>query len=1295
MSKSSQPSRWWGMLLLTTILFVAVLGVSTVFARTDEAPAVPVVPSGIYRGVSTAVKFDVSPPLSSISSGEIKAGDAVELPERNSGLEGALGPQDVDTAVQSVAGPSLIPGPLTSFDGPSNIANVSPPDPVGDVGPNHYVAMSNLYYAVYDKTGALLLGPNANNTLWAGFGGDCQTDNAGDPIVLYDQISDRWMLSQFTSSGPTYFNCVAVSTSPDPTGTYYRWAFSTGINFPDYPKYGFWSDALYISTREFANGATFAGIGAYAINRAELIAGNPAPTVISFLATPASAGGAYNIGDGLLPADMDGTTLPPAGTPNFFMGAMDNGGPYGAPQDALTLWKFTADFTTPANSSFVLANTIPISAYDSSPVFCSGRSCVPQPGTANRIDHLGYRQRPMHRLAYRNFGSHESLVTNQSVEASTTMSGIRWWEVRSPNSSPVLYQDSTYAPGLTDGIHRWMGSIAMDGDGNMALGYSASDGTTTFPSVWYTGRLASDPLNTMPQGEGSIINGTGSQTGSQRWGDYTSMNVDPVDDCTFWYVNEYVPTTSSVGWRLRIGSFKFDECAPPVTTVCSAPALAIPDNGTTTTDLVVTDIGTLEDMDISIDANHTWVGDLTFILSHDGVDVTMIDRPGYTGTGFGCSGDNVDIAALDDEGVDGPVEDQCANAPALFGNPTPNNPLSAFDGQDLSGTWTLSVSDGANGDTGTLNEWCLIPSIPTTSYSIDLVKTVGTDPAVCANGNAITVDYGTDVTYCYTVENTGTVTMTLHTLEDDQLGTILSDFAYNLAPGASAFITQTVTLTETTTNTAVWTADDGVGNLATDTDSATVTVVITPTIDVAPGSLNSEQTPDTTSSQTLSISNIGSGDLDWSIAETEAAAPTTGPAAPANPSHTDRAGDTGTPAKSDSAPSSLLPAAQPGIVQGTFSEGFDDITTLPGAGWAQINNSSPLGSTGWFQGNDAVFPAQTGAPTAYIGANFNNTSGTGTISNWLLTPEINLADGSTMTFYTRVPTGSIWPDRLEVRMSTAGSSTNVGATATSVGDFTNLLLEINPTLVNGGYPEVWTQFTVTLSGVGTPTTGRLAFRYFVTDGGPSGSNSNFIGIDTVEYTYFTPQGPCDTPSDVSWLSVSPAAGTTAMGASTDVTVSFDSTGLTAGNTYTATLCVESNDTTTPLVTVPVTLTVVSVSYGVSVTTADAAESGAPGTSVMYTVWITNTGNVTDTFDVTAAGVWTATPSSSSVTLGAGEGTSVMVMVDISAAAADGETDTTTVTATSQMEPTATDSVDLTTTAVVDDYLIYLPVIMKP
>jgi hypothetical protein len=451
----------------------------------------------------------------------------------------------------------VIPSPLVSFDGPGNIAGVSPPDPVGDVGPNHYVAMSNLYFAVYDKAGNLLYGPAANNTLWSGFGGDCQSDNAGDPIVLFDQLADRWILTQFTSSGPTYLNCVAVSTSPDPTGTYYRYAVNTGSNFPDYPKYGVWTDGYFISTREFNGG--FVGVGAYAIDRAQAIAGNPNPTIISFLVPP--GGTPYNVGDGLLPSDLDGSTLPPTGSPNFYVGSMDQGGQYGAPQDALTIWKFDADFATPGNSTFTLTDTVPVAPFDSQfPCSPGSRDCIPQPNTSNRIDILSYRQRPMHRLAYRNFGSHESLVTNQSVEAGSGIAGLRWYEIRDPDGVPTIYQQGTFAPGVTDGIHRWMGSVAMDEAGNMALGYSASDGTSTFPSSWYTGRLAGDPLGTLPQGEGSIIDGTGSQTGSARWGDYTSMNIDPVDDCTFWYVNEYVPTTSSIGWRLRIGAFKFDEC---------------------------------------------------------------------------------------------------------------------------------------------------------------------------------------------------------------------------------------------------------------------------------------------------------------------------------------------------------------------------------------------------------------------------------------------------------------------------------------------------------------------------------------------------------------------------------------------------------------------------------------------------------------------------------------------------------------------------------------------------------------
>src|SRR5579859_2597719 len=313
--------------------------------------------AAIYRGVSTAVQFDVSPPLRTIApipprTGGLRENEDRDITPRGPGLAGLA-----DTVLQKVFGPPVIPTPIISFDGPGNTCGCAPPDPNGEIGPNHYVVMTNLSFQIYNRAGGSLYGPAANNTLWAGFGGGCQTQNAGDPVVLYDQLADRWLLSQFTSSAP-FLNCVALSTTNDPTGSYYRWAFlvSGGNNFGDYPKYGMWPDAYYISTREFVNGgSTFAGVGAYATNRAQMLVGNPSPQVVSFLAPPSPA---YVVGDGLLPSDLDGTTPPPAGSPNYFLGSQDDNGPYGAPSDALNLWKFHVDFANPPNSTFTLANTL-------------------------------------------------------------------------------------------------------------------------------------------------------------------------------------------------------------------------------------------------------------------------------------------------------------------------------------------------------------------------------------------------------------------------------------------------------------------------------------------------------------------------------------------------------------------------------------------------------------------------------------------------------------------------------------------------------------------------------------------------------------------------------------------------------------------------------------------------------------------------------------------------------------------------------------------------------------------------
>ncbi|MBK9655588.1 MAG: choice-of-anchor J domain-containing protein [Rhodanobacteraceae bacterium] len=441
---------------------------------------------------------------------------------------------------------------------------------MGDVGPNHYVRMANASFQIFNKTGTSVFGPANINTLFTGFGGACETENAGDPIVLYDQLADRWLLTQFSdSAGPGFFNCVALSTTSDPLGTYHRWAFVTAT-FPDYPKYGVWPNAYLISTREVDASL----IGAYAVDRTQMLAGNPSPSLVQFT-VPVN----QFSGDGLLPADIDGSNLPPPNSPAFYVGSMDNGGPYGATQDALSLWAFNINFVTPASSSFQVVATIPIAPYDT--IFpCNGRSCIPQPAPLGAVDILSYRQRPMHRAAYRNYGSYQSIVTNQSVEAAPVMAGIRWWEIRNPGANAVLYQDSTYAPGITDGTHRWMGSIAQDSNGNMGLGYSAGS-ANLFPSVHYTGRLEGDPLNEMSQGEGIFVTGTGGHTaGTRRWGDYTSMTVDSTDDCTFWYVNEFF-AVSGTQWTMRAGSFKFPECGNPTLGVAAVPlsrAVCAPDN---------------------------------------------------------------------------------------------------------------------------------------------------------------------------------------------------------------------------------------------------------------------------------------------------------------------------------------------------------------------------------------------------------------------------------------------------------------------------------------------------------------------------------------------------------------------------------------------------------------------------------------------------------------------------------------------------------------------------------------------
>ena len=497
-------------------------------------------------------KNDVSPRLATISP---RTEDAAQS-KRERPLRGF--PQAVagipDAAVQSTV-TTAAPAASASFEGIGQgfaafTVQYAPPDTNGAVGPSHFVQTVNVSFAIFGKTGSLLYGPAKMNTLFTGFGGLCETDNDGDPSVVYDQLADRWLITQFAVTGANgtsvpYLECIAISTSGDPTGTYYRYSFPRSL-FPDYPKLGLWPDAYYMSTNDFS-GNTFAGGTTWAFDRAKMLAGTPATAQLFHLSS---------LYGGLLPATLDGKNPPPAGSPNYFVSLGTSA--------SLFLWQFHVDFATPANTTLTGPSSIPVAGHTE---LCSGGTCVPQASTAQRLDSLA--DRLMYRLTYRNFGDHESLVVNHSVVPTAGGGGVRWYEIRSPGGAPVVYQQSTYAP---DTNYRWMGSAAMDKAGDIAVGYSLSSATMN-PAIAYTGRTPADPPSTL-QAETTLISGTGSQQGGlSRWGDYSSVAVDPVDDCTFWYTTEYLTASGSFNWHTRVGTFKFANCTnlPPPTVTSITP----------------------------------------------------------------------------------------------------------------------------------------------------------------------------------------------------------------------------------------------------------------------------------------------------------------------------------------------------------------------------------------------------------------------------------------------------------------------------------------------------------------------------------------------------------------------------------------------------------------------------------------------------------------------------------------------------------------------------------------------------
>ncbi len=482
------------------------------------------------------------------------------LPRRQPSLDEFFGVNQT-TNVQSWQGPTAMPGTLTNWEGIAH-TGVLPPDTNGQVGPNHYVQMVNesggAHVRIWDKTGTQLYDFGMQD-LWPS-SDICNKNAYGDPVVLYDQMADRWLLTQFALPDPPYYECFAVSKTGVPSNDPNDWhlysfkVHDTKMN--DYPKFGVWPDGYYMSVNQFDTNDNWAGAGVFVFERDAMLNGNAATFQYFDLENINSSYG------GLLPSNLMGSTLPPTGSPNYFM-AIDMD--WNGSDDILHIWEFHTDWNNPNNSTFTLVRDLVVDPFnwnfDGSGGYRDNWD-IPQPDTNVELDSLS--DRLMMHLWYRNYGDHESLVVNHTVNVGSDAdhAGIRWYEIRGGAvddtlSDAVIFQQGTYAP---DEHHRWMGSMAMDHVGNMAVGYSISS-NTIYPGIRYAGRLVGDPVGQLSQGEGIIIDGGGSQTHSAaRWGDYSSLTIDPTDDCTFWYAAEYIETTSSANWQTRVSSFKFDNC---------------------------------------------------------------------------------------------------------------------------------------------------------------------------------------------------------------------------------------------------------------------------------------------------------------------------------------------------------------------------------------------------------------------------------------------------------------------------------------------------------------------------------------------------------------------------------------------------------------------------------------------------------------------------------------------------------------------------------------------------------------
>jgi hypothetical protein len=577
---------------LTLVSSILVLSLCGVVSRQAHSQSPPYVVKRTMADKSDRMTKDLKDltPIQPKGVGNPREAEPVHLTVKRGAGPALVAPKK--SYYQSSEGPAQTTELLSSFEGIGKDLQFSynkdkfrvrsaPPDTNGAVGEEHYVQWVNTSFAVFEKkSGRLLYGPVEGKTLWQNFdNGACQNNNDGDPIVQYDKINKRWILAQFsfgkridpntneiTPVAP-FNQCIAVSETSDALGKYRRFRFSYD-HFNDYPKFGVWADGYYATFNMFGGQDVGSLVCAY---DTEVMLGKNTQR-------PASQQCVQLSSDyfSLLPADIDGRVLPPKGAPQYLL-SLDLG------KASIYLWKFHVDWDKLANSTF--KGPILVAGVDSFDIPCTNDperlACIKQRGTEQVLESLA--DRLMYRLAYRHIPSdrrspgYEALVFNHAVATSSGSVALRWYEMRGPFDSPMIYQSGTFAP---DSNSRWVGSIAMDKLGNIGIGYTVS-GSNMSPAIYFTGREPSDPQQGRLQKETPIVNNGGSQTcilpngqcyvdcqldngeclaEIERWGDYSSLTIDPDDDCTMWYTSQYLKSDGGYNWNTKIAKFKFKSC---------------------------------------------------------------------------------------------------------------------------------------------------------------------------------------------------------------------------------------------------------------------------------------------------------------------------------------------------------------------------------------------------------------------------------------------------------------------------------------------------------------------------------------------------------------------------------------------------------------------------------------------------------------------------------------------------------------------------------------------------------------